>query len=223
VRALLDLVVAPRAPDAAPTARRASWRDRPSRGPGTPVALGVLAPARDLSHVAAGAGLAVAARAPAVLVCLHAPDRLPAAPAMRAPATAGAARLASSLRARDLDAHARGRLAVAALPSDPGAAAVAAARAQAAASGLPSVLALAVRHDDLDALLAARDAIVVALRAGSEPGLAPLVVSGAQALGAAAVAFDLRPDPLARALANAGARAPRALRDAVAEALGRSC
>ena len=124
------------------------------------------------------------------------------------------------MRVRDLEAHARGRLAVAALPADPGDAATAAARAQTAASGLPSVLALAARHDELDALLAAQDAIVVALRAGSEPGLAPLAVSSAQALGAAAVAFDLRPDPLARALATAGARAPRAMRDAVAEALG---
>lgn len=221
MRALLDLVVAPRAPDAAPGARRASWRERASRaGSGSAVALGVLAPSRDLAHVAAAAGLAIAARAPAVLVCLHGPERPAAAPAVRAPAAVGAARLASSLRARDLEAHARGRLAVAALPSDPGEAAMAVARAQAAASGLPSVLALAVRHDELDALLATQDAIVVALRPGSEPGLAPLAVSGAQALGAAAVAFDLRSDPLARALASAGARAPRAMRDAVTEALG---
>jgi hypothetical protein len=221
MRALLDLLVAPRAPDGPPRARRASWRERPTRGDsGAALALGVLVPARDLSHVAAAAALAVGARAPAVLVCLHGPDRPVAAPAVRAPATAGAARLASSLRARDLEAHARGRLAVAALPPDPGEAATAAARAQAAASGLPSVLALAARHDELDALLATQDAIVVALRPGSQPGLASLAVSGAEALGAAAVAFDLRSDPLARALATAGARAPRAMRDVVAEALG---
>jgi hypothetical protein len=196
---------------------RSTRRSRRARAPASsvaPPAIGVLAPARDLPVAAAGVGLAVGRSAPAVLVCLSTPAF---APALRAPARAAAARLAASLRARGLEASARGRLAVVHLP-DAGRT-HAAARAMAAADGLPTVLAVAGRDEEVDALLAARDAILVALPASADPALAHLALAGAAALAPTAAAVTLALDPVQRALALAGARAPRALLAAVAELL----
>jgi hypothetical protein len=184
---------------------RAARRPRRARAPTSAPAIGVLAPARDLPAAAAGVGLAVGRWAPAVLVCLSAPAFVPA---LRAPARTAAARLAASMRARGLEASARGRLAFVHLPdggrTDP------VTRAVAAADGLPTVLAVAGRDDEVDSLLAARDAILVVLPSSAEPALAQLALAGAAALAPAA-AVTLALDPVQRSLALAGARAPRAL------------
>lgn len=215
---LRDLLVAPRTggamlDDARRVRRRASVGVSADAAPS--LSLGLLAPARELPAVAAGAGLAVARAAPAALVCVQAPGAHAAAPALRAPARAVAARLAASLRARDLEASARGRLAVVRLPDDPAELAGAAARALAAAGTLPAVLAVAARHGDVDALLGARDALLVALPAAAEPALARLALAGAAELVPRAAALALALDPVQRALALAGVRAPGAIRRAV--------
>ena len=203
----------PRA-DEATGGGRANRRPRRVRAPASaPVApaIGVLAPACDLPAAAAGVGLALGRWAPAVLVCLPAPAF---APPLRAPARAAAARLVASMRARGLEASARGRLAFVHLPdagrTDP------VTRALAAADGLPTVVAVAGRDDEVDPLLAARDAILVVLPSSAEPALAPLALAGAGALAPAA-AVTLTLDPVQRSLALAAARAPRALLAAVDE------
>jgi hypothetical protein len=179
-----------------------------------PASLGVLAHARDLPAVAVAVGVVVARRSPAALVCVHAPGQDPLAPTLRAPARAGAARLAASLRARGLAAEARGRVAVVDLAREEDVAG-AAARALAAAGALPSVLAVAARDPDLDVLLAAQDAIVVALPPSADPTLAELAESSAARLAPRATSIALSLDPASRALALAGVRAPVALRAAV--------
>lgn len=204
-----DFLVAPRAGEAAVDDR--APRVRRSRTATAPVeaaapTIGLLAPARELPAAAAGVGLALGRSAPAVLVCLGAAMPLPA---LRVPPRAGAARLAASLRARGLDACARGRLALVHLPADERT--DAATRALAAAGTLPSVLAVAGRDEEVDALLAARDAIVVALPSSAEPAMAQLALAGAAALAPAAAGLTLALDPVQRALALAGARAPRAI------------
>ena len=211
---LRDLLVAPRAGEAA------LHEARPVRRPSsavaaTAVSLGVLAPARELPAVAAGAGLALARAAPAALVCVHVPGAHAAAPSLRAPARAAAARLVCSLRARDLEASAGGRLAIVRLPDDPAELAGAAARALAASGGLPAVVAVAARDGDVDVLLGARDALLVALPATAEPALARLALAGAADLVPRAAAIALGLDPVQRALALAGVRAPGAIRQAV--------
>jgi hypothetical protein len=179
-----------------------------------PASLGVLAPARDLPAVAVAVGVVVARRSPAALVCVHAPGQEPLVPALRAPARAGAARLAASLRARGLAADARGRVAIVDLVREEDVAG-AAARALAAAGALPSVLAVAARDPDLDVLLAAQDAILVALPPSADATLAELAESSAARLAPRATSIALNLDPPSRALALAGMRAPAALRAAV--------
>jgi hypothetical protein len=149
----------------------------------------------------------------------------PAAPALvapgpRAPARAAAARLAASLRARGLAAEARGRLTLVALPHDPAECASAAARALAASGSAPTVLAVAGRDEDVDVLLAARGAVLVALPPSTDPTLASLALASAHELARSAAAVHLALDPVARALALAGVRAPRAMRDAIDGVIG---
>jgi hypothetical protein len=203
---LRDFLVAPRMGEADDRGSRRPRRARALASSPAAPAIGVLAPARDLPGAAAGVALAIGRSAPAVLVCLSAPVF---APAVRAPARAAAARLAASLRARHLEASARGRLALVQMPDAGRADTVT--RAFAPADGLPTVLALAGRDEEVDALLAACDAIVVALPPSAEPALAQLALAGAAALAPAAAAVTLALDPVQRALALAGARAPRAL------------
>jgi hypothetical protein len=220
---LRDFLIAPR-PAAAvepvgPQRTPRLWRPRGRRAATEAYApaLGLLAPPRDLPAAAAAAGLALARGASAAVVCL----RIAAVPpGPRAPARAAAARLATSLRARDLHAEVRGRLAMVVLPDEPGACASAAARAFAAAGAAPTVLAVAARDDDVDVLLAARDAILLALPPSTDGTLAALALAGASDLARAAVAVELALDPVARALALAGLRAPRAVRDAVGGVVG---
>jgi hypothetical protein len=223
VSSLRDFLVAPRTGEATVEQGAVDGGRRRLRGPrpaavDAPAALslGLLAPVRELPAAAAGAGLAIARAGSAALVCIHAPGAPAAAPGFGAPARSGAARLAASLRARDLEASARGRLALVHLPEDRAQLAGAAARALAAAGPLLTVLAVAARDDELDLLLAARDAILVVLPSAAEPALAQLVLAGAAGLVPCAAALALGLDPVQRALALAGVRAPRALRDAVA-------
>jgi hypothetical protein len=173
--------------------------------------LGVLANARDLAAVAVAVGVVVARRGPAALVCLHAPGHEPSAPAVRAPARSAAARLAASLRARGLDADARGRVAVVDLSCGQGEAA----RALAASGSLPTVLGVAVRNPELDGLLAAQDAMLVALAPSTDPALAELAASSAARLVPSAASIVVSLDPASRALALAGLRVPAAVRGAV--------
>jgi hypothetical protein len=187
---LRDFLVAPRTGEAAVDDRARRTRRARAATPAAEVAataLGLLAPARDLPAAAAAVGLAIARTAPAALVCLAAADPTPG---LRAPARPAAARLAASVRARDIEASARGRLALARLPD--GQLAGAAARALAAAGPLPTVLALAGRDDEIDALLATRDAILVALPSSAAPALAQLALAGAEELVARAGGWAAR-------------------------------
>jgi hypothetical protein len=159
--------------------------------------------------VAAAAGLVVGRRAPAVLVCLHAPDVELAAP-LRAPARAAATRLATSLAGRGLPAEARGRLVLVRCEL-----ADATARALAAAAELSRVLAVAVREPAVDCLLAECDAILVALPPSADPSLADLALAGATELSRSAASIVIALDPLSRALALGGLRAPRKVHEAV--------
>jgi hypothetical protein len=220
---LRDFLVAPRTGEAAVDDRARRMRRARAATPahaGTAPSLGVLAPTRDLHAAAAGVGLAIARTAPAALVCVHAPGAPAGVPTLRAPARAGAARLAASLRARGLDASARGRLAVVHLPDDRAQLAGTAARALAAAGPLPIVLAVAARDEAVDVLLAACDAILVALPLAAEPALAELALAGAAALAPRAAALAVALDPLQRALALAGVRAPRAISQALEGLVG---
>lgn len=219
--ALRDVFLAPT--DDAPEAPR---RD------GTPASsLAVLAPARDVPALAAAAGLALARGAPSVLICLITAPADP--PPALIPPRAAATRLARSLAARNLPAHTRGCLVVAhvatsarraewpaslgaATPSGEQAAPPAAGHALAAAGAVPTVLGVAARGAETDALVAGQDAVLVALPPSADPALAELALAGAAALGRAA-AVTVRLDPLARALALGGVRAPGAVARAVRE------
>jgi hypothetical protein len=223
---LRDFLVAPRTgegavDEGAPRTREGGVDDReprrsqPIRSAASSVAalsLGVLAPERELPAVGAGVGLGIGGSAPAVLVCLAAPV---SAPGFRAPPRAASARLATSLRARGLEASARGRLAIVHLPDEGRTDAVT--RALAAAGPLPTVLAVAGRDEEVDALLTARDAILVALPSSAEPAMARLALAGAAGLVSAAAALTLTLDPVQRALALAGMRSPRTISAAVRE------
>ena len=225
---LRDFLIAPRPADvtARPPARTVRLRfRRPTSHTSATYApsVGVLAHPRDLPAAAAAAGLALARGGSAAVVCLRTPAAASApgpAPGPRAPARATAARLAASLRARGLDAEARGRLALVALPHDPAECASAAARALAAAGPAPTVLAVAGRDEDVDVLLAACDAVLVALPPSADPTLASLALASAHELARSAAAVQLALDPIARALAVAGVRAPRAMRDAIDGVIG---
>jgi hypothetical protein len=180
--------------------------------------LGVIAGMRDLASVACSAGLMLGARAPAVLVGLHGAGDPSQAP--RAPGRVAAVRLAASLDARGLQAGARGRLVVVALPGDAREAAVAWSRADGAASDVPTVLGVSMRHDELDVPLAAQDAIVIALSPAAPANLAALALAGIEGLVPAASVVSGRAGPVARTLAVAGVWPVRSVRSAVEGALG---
>jgi hypothetical protein len=226
--AFRDFLIAPRGDDRHPsqtTARdgRGGFfaRRRRSLDPAAQLApsLGVLACARDVRALAVGAGTIVARGHRAALVCVCGPGDEPGAAGMRAPARAEAARLATSLRARGLQADTRGKVALVDAGRTDDSAAVAA-RALAAAGPLPTVLAVAARDPDVDVLLAAQDAIVVALPPSVEPALVELTTTGAADLAADVAAVVVALDPASRTLALAGLRAPAALREVVHALVG---
>jgi hypothetical protein len=216
---LRDYVIAPaedpessdglHSPD--PGARRRRVR-RPARATSRAAvapSLGVLAAERDLPALAVAAGVVIGRRAPAALVCIHAAGvQAPAPP--RAPARAATRRLATSLGARGVRADAGGRLVVVRCEL-----AETSARALATAGALPSVFAVAARDPDLDALLAQREAILVALAPSADPALAGLALAGAKELSPSAASIEITFDPVSRALALAGLHAPRRLHEAV--------
>ena len=155
---LRDFLVAPRTGEAVvdDRARRMRRRARPRRSPRPrhrrwacwPPAKPPTAPRRRRAS-----GWRSRGAAPAALVCVHAPGAVTTMPTLRAPARAGAARLAGSLRARGLEASARGRLRARA-PARRSRAARGRGGARLAAAGpLPIVLAAAARDEDVDALL----------------------------------------------------------------------
>jgi hypothetical protein len=217
--ALRDFLIAPAEADSAGRGRfRRPRREPQADAAGFAASIGVLAGARDVRAVAVAVGVVVARRHPAALVCVHAPGDAAHAAPLRAPARAAAARLAASLRARDLGADARGKVVLVELATADAEPAAAAARAVAAAGPLPSVLAVAARDPDLDAVLSAQDAIVVALPPSTEPALAELATTSACALTANAASMAVTLDPASRTLALAGLRAPAAMR-AVVETL----
>jgi len=197
---------------------RLPGREPQAGGAALAASIGVLAATRDVRAAAVAIGVVIARRHPAALVCVHAPGDEPHAPALRAPARAAAARLAASLRARELSADARGKVALVELATAGSQPSVAAARAVAAAGTLPIVLAVAARDPDLDPLLGTQDAIVVALPPSTEPALAELATTSACALTANAASMTLALDPASRTLALGGLRAPAAVR-AVVDAL----
>jgi hypothetical protein len=228
--ALRDLLIAPRAADGAADSFVPADGDATLRAPGgwrgrvrlrgherpatsaVAVSVGVLAPARDMRAVAVAVGLVAARRHPAAVACVHGPGGDPTGAGLRAPGRAAAARVAASLRARGLDADPRGKVVLVELAGDP---AAAAARAFAAAGPLPTVLAVAARDPDLDVLLAAQEAILVALPASAEPALAELATASARALAADVASISLALDPFSRTFALAGLRTPAAVRAAV--------
>jgi hypothetical protein len=217
---LRDLLVAPRpAEHAVPRPRRLARRHAEA-STATAAGLGVLAPARELPAVAIAAGLAVARGRSAALVCLHAPGADGVSPSLRLPARAGAGGLAASLAARGLVAEARGPIALVHLPDDAAELSSAAARALAAAGALPTVLGVAQRTEAIDVLLAARDAILVALAPATEPTLAGLALAGATELAPSAAAISVALDPVQRALAIAAAWSPRTIRHAIEALVG---
>jgi hypothetical protein len=109
-----------------------------------------------------------------------------------APATAGARRIAASMVARGLAAHASGRLAVVALDATPSIAAAEAARAAAAAGEAPVVVALCGPRDAaFDQLLAEQDVAVVSSADAPEElvrlGVAALDATSRRAVAAPAI------------------------------------
>jgi hypothetical protein len=136
----------------------------------------------------------------------------------RLPATTRARRLAARLEARGLTAVGGGRLVRVALPA-PGAEAVAAAQRAVAAVDVTTAVVLAgAREDELDALLALQDAVVLVLREPLESPLVKLAVSGLADVAGPVVTVSA-PSGLDRALATAGLAAPPVLRSALAPAL----
>jgi hypothetical protein len=222
--ALRDLLIAPRevGPEAPPApsdaaAPRPRFMRRAGRGDAVALAasVGVLANPRDVRAVAVAIGIVIAHRHPAALVCVHAAGGEPHAPVFRVPARSAASRLAASLRAREITADARGKVALAELASGELGPATAATRALAVAGALPTVLAVASREPDIDALLATQDAILVAQPPSTDPALVELATASATALTPNAASLQLALDPASRTLALAGLRAPAAIRTAI--------
>jgi hypothetical protein len=174
--------------------------------PRTPPGVAVLSAAVDAQMLGAALGLALARRrsAPVVAVCVWT-GGLPGGSAWRAPALPAARSLAATLRARQHDARAAGRLAVVRLPPGPDEAAAQARRALAAAGAAPAVLALGGPRDAaFDALLAEQDLVVVATSSAAGPALARLAVGGLASSTARACVCDVPGTHPARSLAAAG-------------------
>lgn len=187
---------------------------------GAPPAVAVLCGGVDARAlgVAAATLLARRHRVACGLACIWTPDELDRpGTSWRPPAGRAARRLAAALDARSVDTTACGRVAVAALPADPVAAAAAMGRAVAAAGPAPAVLVLGgPRGDAFDPLLADFDRILVIARGDADPALTSLAVAGLGPLADRATAVTVSVGPATRALAGAGLAIPPALRRALA-------
>ena len=165
----------------------------------------MLGPAGSVVPVAAAVAgeLRARERAPAALICTWRPAGPSATASPAGAATLGARRAAQRLADRGAAATACGRLAWLVLDDDPGAAAVSAHRAVAAAVDAPAVIAVAApRPAPFESLLAAADLAVVVLPSDADPALASLALSGLPA-PSATVQPPLAPGP-ARWAAMAG-------------------
>lgn len=190
-----------------------------------PASLAVLSSAAD--GPTAGTALALACGAPVAVVALWS-DRSPRADsggAGHSPhagfALRPARRLAERLAGRGLEAAARGRLVVVALPGEPGAARAEAERARAASGEAPFVLVVAgPRPAGFDALLAAADRLVVVPPPGAPAGLESLAVAAAARVARATGVLRLPPTtPTTRLLAATGLVLPPGLRRLATAAL----
>jgi len=191
------------APEAGPQRRR-----RVAVTPPAPC-VGVIASPRHALPVGAAVALVVArsVRARRALLCTWPPGDW-AAPALQAPAGAGARRLRRSLAARGIDTTATGSLVRTLLPDAPEDAVATAERALAAAAA-PAVLVLAgARPEILDELLLTQDAIVVAADPEADRCVVDLAVATLNARHPVVSACSLPLGPLGRALAAAGVTAP---------------
>jgi hypothetical protein len=188
-------------------ARAATVRPAP-----VPPSFAVLGERREA--VAVASGLVLVSGVGPGLVCVWPPgDVRP-----RLPATARARRLAARLEARGVTALACGRLVGVPLPGPAAEAVAVSQRAVAAARVATAVVLAGPRDDDLDALLALQDAVVLVLRDAPDSPLVRLAVAGLAATPAPVVTVPAPSGP-ARALAASGLVAPRALRSALEPAL----
>jgi hypothetical protein len=164
--------------------------------------------------VAVASGLVLASGAGPGLVCVWPAGEV----RPRFPATARARRAAARLEARGVTAFAGGRLVGVPLPG-PAAEAVAVCQRAAAAAGIATAVALAgPRDDDLDALLALQDAVVLVTARAADSPLVRLAVAGLSDTPAPVVTVPAPSAPVC-ALAAAGLVAPPALRSALEPAL----
>lgn len=197
--------------------------ERPARTSVDPVACGVAAvpPAVGVlcrPRQAATAGVVVALRlaqrhrARAAVVALWPPARHGGLGVPGALPTREARRVAAALGARDLETHVAGRVALAVLPSDQQDAATMAERAFAVAAHLPTVLVLAGPRDEpLDAVLRARDLVLVADDLGD--AVVDLALDALRRHGVPARRCAVPTAPVAVAAARGAVVLPAARRD----------
>jgi hypothetical protein len=179
-----------------------------------PASLAVLSSAAD--GPTAGTALALACGAPVAVVAIWGEYAPRGGFALRP-----ARRLAERLAARGLEAVARGRLVVVALPIEPDAARAEAERAQAASGEAPFVLVVGgPRPPGFDAPLAAADRLVVVPPPGAPAGLESLAVAAAARAARATGVLRLPPTtPTTRLLAATGLVLPPCLRRLATAAL----
>lgn len=134
-----------------------------------------------------------------------------AAPGGGTPPTREARRVVRALDAREVPAHAAGRVVVAPLPAAQEDAASAAAQVFAVAAALPTVLVLSgPREDPLEDLLASRDLVLVAQE--GDGVVCELAVGALRRRGVAARPCALPPPPVAAVAARGAAVLPAARR-----------
>jgi hypothetical protein len=187
-------------------------RAAPARPAPVPPSFAVLGERREALAVASG--LVLATGVGPGLVCVWPPgDVRP-----RLPATARARRLAARLEARSVTALAGGRLVSVPLPG-PAAEAVAVSQRAVAVAGVATAVVLAgPRDDDLDALLALQDAVVLVPREAADSALVRLAIAGLAETPAPVVTMAAPSGPV-RVLAAAGLIALPAFRSALEPAL----
>jgi hypothetical protein len=164
--------------------------------------------------LAVAGGLVLASGSGPGLVCAWPPGEI----RPRLSATARARRLAARLEGRGVTALAGGRLVGVSLPGPAAEAVAAAQRAVAAVDAATAVVLAGPRHDDLDALLALQDAVVLVLREPADSPLVRLALAGLAHTPAPVVTVPAPSGPVG-ALAAAGLTVLPALRATLAPAL----
>jgi hypothetical protein len=190
-----------------PQAHDATWA--PAAATAALTRPAVIGTAATVPPLAAALALACRARAhvPAALVAFWPASSADPPRHRSGPILPGAATLASRLHRRDLPVVARGRLVWLTLPAEPSTAVTALRHAEAAVGDLPAVLAVArPRDDDVDALLAERDLLLVAAPPGSS--LARAVAGDASTLGPPIHPTPPQPPGALRLATLAGLRGP---------------